>query len=384
MENGVTVSGMKLSYTELAAIAGFIIIAAAVGYSVVTIAGIGGTLVPVGTPIGPTPLPTQGGSVALTVIGVNGCARCTDFSQLIDALNTSGLSFAVSHLNMTDSAAQKIISDYRVEELPALLVRGNSSQTDAIAIAIPVRNGTGGYVIEPDSAPYYSVTGKKLVGVVDIVLINDSKCANCTRLTDLVAALGDAGVELGAVAWNDINSPEGNALARLYNVSRAPFAVIGSDIRYYPSAEEAVANLSRNMSGTYVLEAPAPYRELATGKIRGLAQAVYVTDASCGACYNISLHDTAFANIGITIANRTVLDVSSAEGRALVGKYNITGVPTVLLSPETSVYSFMDSSWASVGSVEPDGWYVFREVGLAGTYRNLTSGAIVNGTGNGG
>jgi len=59
-------------------------------------------------------------------------------------------------------------------------------------------------------------------------------------------------------------------------------------------------------------------------------------------------------------------------------KYNITKVPALLVSPDAKYYQNLNTAWAEVGTIAPDGWYIFRSTEVMGIYKNLLTGQIVN------
>lgn len=69
-------------------------------------------------------------------------------------------------------------------------------------------------------------------------------------------------------------------------------------------------------------------------------------------------------------------EANSTEGMALIKKYNITAVPTVLYSPDASYYQDFDKVWLYQNStIASDGWHVFRSFNvIAGKYQNLSAG----------
>ena len=73
------------------------------------------------------------------------------------------------------------------------------------------------------------------------------------------------------------------------------------------------------------------------------------------------------------------VDIASDEGKALIKKYSIKSVPTIILSKDADAYPALKQIWQQVGSVEEDGNYVFREVTQMGSYKDLTTGDVVNG-----
>ena len=125
-----------------------------------------------------------------------------------------------------------------------------------------------------------------------------------------------------------------------------------------------------------------PYYDLKTLKVRGLVTLTYLTDKSCTSCYNVSIHKSIFGNplgFAMKIVNETTYDISDPTGKALIDKYKITNVPTVIMKGDPAAYARLTAVWPQVGTVDSDGSYVFRNVGLLGVvYMNLTSGKIVN------
>jgi hypothetical protein len=85
------------------------------------------------------------------------------------------------------------------------------------------------------------------------------------------------------------------------------------------------------------------------------------------------------STFGLYITNKSTYNITSVQGKAFVQKYNITAVPTVLLSPGAADYVNLASDWTQMGTVEKDGWFVFRTVGkiTGSNYTNLTTGKVV-------
>ena len=97
----------------------------------------------------------------------------------------------------------------------------------------------------------------------------------------------------------------------------------------------------------------------------------------CDDCYDISLHDTALTNLGLSPKSAATFDVSSDQGKSLVQEYNITKVPTILMSGDLSEYQGLQQVWSLVGEVSDDGTYIFTGLEEMGTYKDLESGKVV-------
>lgn len=124
-----------------------------------------------------------------------------------------------------------------------------------------------------------------------------------------------------------------------------------------------------------------PYRDVTKGQIVGLVDVVYLTDSSCTDCYKPQeVHKNILTQgFGVGIRSEQSVDANSPYGKSLVSKYKITQVPTLLISPEVAEYSGIKQVWPQVGTTEPDGWYVFRQVSRLGSviYKDFTSNQVV-------
>jgi cold shock CspA family protein len=81
----------------------------------------------------------------------------------------------------------------------------------------------------------------------------------------------------------------------------------------------------------------------------------------------------------VYLESTKTVDASSNEGKSLISKYNITAVPTILITGDVSVYDPLAAIWPSVGSVEEDGVYVFRTMSAVrgSVYKDLSTGQVV-------
>jgi len=316
-----------------------------------------------------------------TLIQVPNCPLCSNFTDIIAALNSSGATLALQRVPMDSAAAQLIMRDFNLTKLPALYVTGDTNRTAALATIFGSEMQANGFFMEAPTAPYYNISARKLVGLVNVVVINDSTCDKCAPAWQVPDQLGMIGVALGNKTVVEYNSTRGQQLIARYNITHVPVVIFSDDINYYPDLMPSIRGISdMQADGSFVMQNLAPYRELSTGKVRGIVDIIYLNDSSCPQCYNVTDHDLALKAFGMKYDNRTFYDLNSTAGAALVYRYNITAVPTILISPEASVYSSLVGVWPTVGTVEGDGWFVFRKTDVIGTYHNLATGQIVNGT----
>jgi len=163
-----------------------------------------------------------------------------------------------------------------------------------------------------------------------------------------------------------------NKLIERYSIKNLPALVITGDI----SDERILGAWSslrgEEKGGAIVMQDLLPYYSLEEEKIKGLIDVVVITDETCEKCFDGNQYMTILKRLGMTEGSLALHDVSSAEGAALVSKYEIKKVPALILSSDASDYSNFAASWKEVGTEEEDGAFVLREVQkIGGVFKNI-------------
>jgi hypothetical protein len=238
------------------------------------------------------------------------------------------------------------------------------------------------------------------VGRVSVTVVNDSSCTRCFQVADLLASqLAQIGVNVQKPAVLEYNSTEGQAFVKTYNLTRVPAIVFSKDLSEYPEiAKRFVGNATnpdgspvrgigvRAPDGSYiVVETVPPYLEVGLGRVVGLTDVIYVTlnDTCARRCYDPSSHkDLLYGSFGVVFNNELTYPFNSTEGAKLVAQYNITKVPTIVLSREALRYNGLGSAWLQIplGTLKTDGRLVFRNMDALGnvTYYDLVQNKLMN------
>lgn len=215
-------------------------------------------------------------------------------------------------------------------------------------------------------------------------ILTDSSCAQCIDPKLTVDAFKKGGVTIAdekEVAWD---SAEGQQLINHYNITKVPTFLFSPDIDVYDTVKNTWSRIGTvEQDKTYIARnLPMPFRDLGQGKIVGLVDIIYLTDATCQNCYQpeVTQKNILTQSFGVKFNSERTVDVNSQEGQGLVSQYKITKVPTILMSPDVGQYAVIKQVWAQVGTIETDGWYIFREMALLGniTYKDLTNNQIIN------
>lgn len=148
----------------------------------------------------------------------------------------------------------------------------------------------------------------------------------------------------------------------MYNLKNLPAVIVSGDItdKGVTNAWKALAGETKK--GSIVIENLLPYYDLQTNTVRGVVNAILLKDKTCTSCFDEQQYIKTLKRFGINMSNVKTYDIASKQGRELVNKYAITKVPMVILSSGVGAYPSFSTSWKTVGTIEKDGSYVFRNV----------------------
>lgn len=212
---------------------------------------------------------------------------------------------------------------------------------------------------------------------LEIIAITDSSCEDCFDINQLISFIKLANVNT-TVSNIDFSSSLGKKLVNDFKIQKLPVLLISGEI-----TKSSVNTLWNQLGGivsddTVVIPSIPPYRNVTSNKIEGLVNLIMLTDNSCSTCYNVTTHKLILARYGVKVKTDSTYDINSTDGIAYKSKYNITKVPTIIFSPDASVYTALVQIWQQVGTKEIDGWFVFRATDQMGTYKDLTTGNITS------
>jgi hypothetical protein len=316
----------------------------------------------------------------LTLVAIEDpdCDNCYDISPIIEQVKSGNVEFSAEQtLSIDDETAQDLISKYGIERIPTIIVAGEVDKADSLRGLDEV---DGAYVFLDVPPPFTDAQTGDVKGLVTLTLIVDESCSQCPDFSQIASQLSQAGIAIAEDFTYDITSPNAQALIEKYSITKAPTMLLSSDVSVYEDFVEAWSQLgSVEDDGTLVLRTiNPPYVDLETNTLEGLVDITYLVDESCEECYDVHSHDPILARFQVFMGKNETIDVSSEQGQGLINKYNISLVPTILLSPEAKLYQTLVNVWPSVGTVEEDGVFVFRKVEvMRGTYKDRESGEIV-------
>lgn len=209
---------------------------------------------------------------------------------------------------------------------------------------------------------------------LDLTLIVASSCGNCYDMSTFINNLeATSKAKIASSKTVDYASEEGAALVKQYGLKRVPAFVMKGQTEKLLSTLPSITSYTTKQEKELVsANLPPQYLEIETGKVRGEFQVTYVTEKQCPECYDPTVSRGTFQQLSMRPTEETVVDRSDPEGQELMKQYAITTTPTIILTGELGIYPGFDQIWASVGTIEPDGAYVFRSgQEKMGTYFDL-------------
>ena len=322
--------------------------------------------------------------VNLFVIRDNTCNDCFDVSSIIEEVKKSNVEIInEENIDIKSGKAKEFIGKYLIGKIPAIVVEvnGNISKLESLRTIFDIRDNA--LIFTKALPPYIDVQTGEVKGRVSVTKLIDSECKDCPNLEQLILQLKQAGIVLSSDKEVDIKTEQGKSILTKYNIKKVPTIILSKDAVDYELIKTNWNSLGViSEDGSYILTTiNPPYRDITTNEIKGLVELTYITDRSCSECYNVSEHKLILTNqraFALAITKETSVDISTKEGKELINNYNITSVPTVLLSKEASAYPSLISVWRNVGSVEKDGILIFRNLDLMqGKYKDLSKNEII-------
>lgn len=317
-------------------------------------------------------------TIEIILITAADCENCFDISEIGSAIAQMGVDVKSEEtLDSKSADATTLIVKYNITKLPTAVITG---EIEALS-ELPFRKQDDALVFDNIAPPYVDVATGDVKGLVSGIALVDNSCVDCNNISLIFNQLQLSGVVFESETTIDKESDEGQRLINSYNIKKIPTIILSEDALDYARVADVWDQAgSVEDDGRLVMRTvPPPYHNLETGDVDGLVTVIFLDDKSCEACYDVELHEQIMAsNFGMKFAGRRTLDVDDMGGKDLVEKFNITKVPTIILSDEAGVYPGMAEVWEQVGTLEEDGSYVFRALERAQdwVYKDLSTGKL--------
>ena len=305
--------------------------------------------------------------ISLTVINAD-CRDCKDINEVVDIIKKANVNVK-EETALTQTEASDLIAKYGIQKLPSVIIIG---ETDKVKIT-GFEEKDGALVFNAQLPPYFDLKTNSIIGLVELTLITDPSCAECTDLADSIVGLKQA---MAVSKENILARTQASSLITKYKIEKLPSLILSKDASAYAdivSAWNSYGTIEEDGSLVFRNVLP-PYKDLKTNAVKGIVKLTSITDNTCKECYNVSTHELILDRYGVYVKDKETLDITQAK--SLIDKYKIEKVPAIILTGDVEPYVSLIQVWKQVGTVEDDGAYVFRSVEQMGKYRDLISGKV--------
>jgi hypothetical protein len=320
-------------------------------------------------------------NLQITIIKDSSCLDCFDINLGIEEIKKANVNIEEEKtLERTDANAEELISKFGIEKLPAFIINGeinkNSSLTEVWPKIGEVKDGS--VVFKSAGAPYIQASTGEKRGAVKLIIISSENCADCFDVEKYKGLPNQMRMYVEEEKTIEYKSSEGEEVIKKYDIDIIPTIVISGDLEAY--SVEDLKKFGEIKDNTFILtQLQPPYIKASSEKLMGKIDVTVVSDENCSDCYDIAAYDNIIKQFGLFVQNKKTVDANSANGKALIKKYKIEAVPTMIMIGDVEVYNKPGTVWDGIGTMENDGAYVLRENGIKqlGAYKNLISEEII-------
>ncbi len=220
------------------------------------------------------------GAVKATYLTDASCISCFNPETLGSLYERSGVVISEkASVAYSSAEGQKLMSQYNITRIPTVIFSSDLGAYEAI-VANWSQAGSietdGSYVTREVPVPYRDVTLGKIVGLVEVIYLDDASCADCydPKQVHREILTNGYGVGFSRERVVDVNSVEGKGLVKTYGITDVPTFLLSADAGAYARLSQVWPSVGTvEESGWYVfrkLEAVGVvYKNLETNEIVG-------------------------------------------------------------------------------------------------------------------
>ncbi|MFH1056434.1 MAG: hypothetical protein V1717_01400 [Candidatus Micrarchaeota archaeon] len=211
---------------------------------------------------------------------------------------------------------------------------------------------------------------------IGVILINPPPCRPCIKLDDFAKNIKNySGILL--VQDETVEFQNASELIAKYGIKKLPTVLISGELDKLPALKTQLEALGETKEdGTIVITGIKPvYYDLEQKKFVGLLKATRIVNSTCIDCTKAFVFQGNLEeSTGIRFSEESEFELNDTRAEALVEKYNITKIPSLIITGEIDAYEGLSEEWKKVGSAEEDGSLVWRSV--VPPYQELPSGKV--------
>ncbi len=194
--------------------------------------------------------------------------------------------------------------------------------------------------------------------------IIDNKCKDCIPLNPVISLIKSSNVNI--TSEKTLSLTEASSLITKYNIDKLPAVIVTGELN-----KTSLSMLTAYDNALVFRNNFVPYFDINKNKVVGLVSAKVISLDSCTKCFDPNLLIKELKN-SVAITEVTKLNQESAKD--IISLYNITMIPTLILSGDVSSYSEIVKAWENIGDVVNDN-FILRKI--SPPYKNISSDKII-------
>ncbi len=203
---------------------------------------------------------TLNGKVIIKEIIDSSCEDCSSLASFIDGIVGSGILIeSWNKIEYNSPEAKNLISQFGLEKAPTVLISDDINYYEGLEETLDqISTEKNGYhVISSLVPPHRDLVQNKVVGLVDLIMINDKSCSDCYDVNMNKRILAGFGMVLQSEEIYDVSSSEAQALISKYNIQKVPMIILSPDAEEYSSFVNAWDNVGTEESdGWFIMRNP--------------------------------------------------------------------------------------------------------------------------------
>ena len=215
------------------------------------------------------------GRVSITSLVDSSCGKCVSLAGIVSAFKQAGAKIVEEKtVEYKSEEGRQLVSKFGVREIPALIISKDILDYDSIKQIWNQLNTTekeGFFALHSAIPPYIDVSTDKVVGLVNLIMLNDKTCNICYDVLVNKQIIARFGIATDKEFSYDVYSDEGKDLINKYKITKVPIIILSPETKVYTDFDQVWPQVGTiETDGWYVMRVPSvlgTYKDLTTDKI---------------------------------------------------------------------------------------------------------------------
>lgn len=213
--------------------------------------------------------------------------------------------------------------------------------------------------------------------LLEVIKIVPADCRDCYDVEKALAVIKNQNVDITNETVLRFDSRDAKSLIKLHRIENVPAVVISGEVNKTEQLQkffEKNGLVIDNKTAVYTNIQP-PYYDVKKGEVVGRVTIIHIVDSSCKECAALQNIVAFLKQAGVGIAKESSHEYDSPEGSMLIREYDISRVPTMLVSEDISYYPELKPQLEAAGGQLRNGYYVLHT--STPPYRDIKENRVV-------